>query len=98
MVEIEIRLSDRAWADETKRENVIRQLVANWRGVVPGARGLKVHIYKTGRAEPGFSIPASGLYDEEGKPSPEAIKGLAEALRSLARAERIDVKLEERIY
>ena len=98
MVEIEIRLSDRALADQTKRENVIRQLVANWRGVVPRSRRLKAHIYRTGRAEPGINVPASDLFDEEGKPSSEAVKGLAENLRSLARAERIDVKLEERIY
>lgn len=98
VVEIEIRLSDRALADEFKRENVIRQLVANWKGVVPGARRLKAHIYRTGRAEPGFSVPASGLYDEDGNPSREAIQSLAEQLRSLANAPRVDIKLEERIY
>ncbi len=98
VVEIEIRLSDRALADEIKRENVIRQLVANWKGVVPGARRLKAHIYRTGRAEPGFNVSASGLIDQDGKPSREAVKRLAETLRSLANAERVDVKLEERIY
>jgi hypothetical protein len=98
VVEIEIRLSDRALDSEIKRENVIRELVANWRGVVPGARRLKAHIYRTGRAEPGFNIPASSLYDEDGKPSREAVKSLAEQLRSLAKAERVDIKLEERIY
>ena len=98
VVEIEIRLSDRALASETLRENVIRQLVANWKGVVSGARKLKVHIYRTGRAEPGFNIPASDLFDEEGKPSRKAVESLAETLRSLANAARVDIKLEERIY
>lgn len=66
--------------------------------MVPGARRLKAHIYRTGRAEPGFNVPASALYDEDGKPSREAIQSLAETLRSLAKSERVDIKLEERIY
>jgi hypothetical protein len=98
VVEIEIRLSDRALADETKRENVIRQLAANWMGVVPGARQLKAHIYRTGRTEPGFSVPASGLFDEDGKPSREQVDSLAHRLRALRDAGRVDIKLEERIY
>jgi hypothetical protein len=98
VVEIEIRLSDRALASKVTRENAIRELVGNWKGVVPGARQLKAHIYRTGRAEPGFNIPASALYDEDGKPSREAIQSLAEQLRSLANAPRVDIKLEERIY
>jgi hypothetical protein len=97
VVEIEIRLSDRALADETKKENVIRELAGKWKGVVPGARQLKAHIYRTGLAEPGFSVPAGALFDEEGKPSREAVRSLAQRLRSLRDAERVDIKLEERI-
>ena len=98
VVEIEIRLSDRALDSEVKRENVIRELVANWKGVVPGARRLKAHIYRTGRAEPGFNVPATDLFDEEGKPSRKQVESLAERLRLLANADRVDIKLEERIY
>ena len=98
VVEIEIRLSERALADETKRENVIRQIAANWRGVVPGARQLKAHIYRTGRVEPGFNIPASDLVDDSGKPKGDAVRQLRQRLESLRDGARVDIKLEERIF
>ena len=98
VVEIEIRLSDTALACNTKKENVIRQLVGMWKGVVPGARQLKAHIYRTGRAEPGFSVPAAALFGADGKGSRDAVESLAQQLRSLANTPRVDIKLEERIY
>ena len=98
VVEIEIRLSDTALACNTKKENVIRQLVAKWRGVVPGARKLKAHIYRRGRVGPGFSVPAASFVDKSGKPNEDAVRQLRQLLESLRDDAWVDIKLEERIY
>ncbi len=98
VVEIEIRLSERTLSDETKRENVIRQLAAKWEGVVPGARMLKAHIYWTGRTEPGFNIPTTEIFDKSAKPKDEVVRNLRQQLESLRDANRVDIKLGERIW
>lgn len=98
VVEIEIRLSDRALASRTHKENVIRQLVAKWSGVVPGARKLKAHIYRRGRVGPGFNLPAASFVDKSGKPNQDAVRQLRLLLESLRDEAWVDIKLEERVY
>ncbi len=97
IIEIEIRLSDRTLADPVKSTNVIRQIMGNWKGVVPGAKGLRAHLYRTGKAEMGFTKPTAKFRDEFGQLDRETLRDeLAKWIQRAMSAERVDLKIGER--
>lgn len=97
IIEIKVRLSKRIVEEEEfKTENVIRGLIKNWVGAIPAASGYRAHIYQSGLAEAGFCKPTSGIFKDDGEIDKDAIKQLADAIKAVMTAERIDVKIDER--
>lgn len=92
--ELEIRISDRALADEVKKENVISGLIDKWEQHYVWS-GYRAHIYRTYSKESGFMIPAEKLF-ENGEINRSAVSALVDKMRDMRDAEWVDVKIEER--
>lgn len=97
VVEIEIRLTDKVLNGDNV-ENLINSLANIWKEAVPDAKLYRAHIYKTGFAKAGFLASPSKLKGEDGKPDKDKIKQLAASMNKMLTAERIDVKIDERVW
>ena len=95
VVEIEIRLTQKVLEGDNM-ENVIQSLVKIWMAAVPDAKCYRAHIYNSGTASEGFVMPTANLFDENGKPDSAAVIELTHSIRHIMKAERIDVKIDER--